>query len=49
MKIGKEAKKTVEHNYSLEKTIPMIEELYLQLFNKRKILRQENLKKHKSV
>ena len=36
MKIGKEAKKTVEHNYSLEKTIPMIEELYLQLFNKKK-------------
>jgi glycosyltransferase involved in cell wall biosynthesis len=32
-KIGKEAKKTVEHNYSLEKTIPMIEEFYLQLFN----------------
>lgn len=36
MKIGKEAKKTVEHNYSLEKTIPMIEKLYLQLFNKKK-------------
>ena len=36
MKIGKEAKKTVEHNYSLEKTILMIEELYLQLFNKKK-------------
>jgi len=36
VKIGKEAKKTVEHNYSLEKTITMIEEFYLQLFNKKK-------------
>jgi glycosyltransferase involved in cell wall biosynthesis len=36
VKIGKEAKKTVEHNYSLEKTITVIEELYLQLFNKKK-------------
>ncbi|HPD60348.1 MAG TPA: glycosyltransferase family 4 protein [Thermodesulfobacteriota bacterium] len=35
MKVGKEAKKTVEHNYNLEKTIPMTEDFYLRLFNKK--------------
>jgi len=35
MEMGREAKKTVEQNYNLKKTIPVIEELYLQLFNKK--------------
>jgi hypothetical protein len=43
--IGKEAKKTVVDNYNLEKTIPMIEELYLRLFNKKKIFTTEKSKR----
>ena len=34
-KVGEQAKKTVENNYSVDKTIPLIEKLYLQLFNKK--------------
>ena len=34
-KMGEAAKKIVKNNYNLEKTIPLIEDLYLRLFNKK--------------